>query len=365
MFIKCIHTGDLHLGMEFKNASFNKNHSKIRRRELWETFNRIIDRANEIKTNLLLIAGDLFEEEYCTIGDIKRINSKFKELSDTKVVIVSGNHDPYGDKSLYNLIDWNSNVFIFRENSINKIEFEDINTIIWGLSWDKKEEKRSLIDNITIDDDKKINILLIHGDTFSKDSQYLPIDKNSLKNFDYVALGHIHKPQFLDERIAYCGSPEPLDFGETGDHGIIEGTISKEEINMNFVPFSKRSFIIKDVIIDENMSYDDIIKKISAIDDDKNKIENLYRVVLKGIIDRDLSLNLNDIIEDLKGEIHYLEIINKLKLDYDLDKLQDENTDNIIGYFIKEMKELGLNEPSVKDGLYYGLEVLLSEKVRK
>jgi DNA repair protein SbcD/Mre11 len=36
-----------------------------------------------------------------------------------------------------------------------------------------------------------------------------------LERFDYVALGHIHKPQRLSDRIFYSGSPLPLRFSET------------------------------------------------------------------------------------------------------------------------------------------------------
>jgi exonuclease SbcD len=38
------------------------------------------------------------------------------------------------------------------------------------------------------------------------------------RQFDYVALGHIHKPQVLGEpHVRYCGSIERMDLGEAGD----------------------------------------------------------------------------------------------------------------------------------------------------
>lgn len=63
-----------------------------------------------------------------------------------------------------------------------------------------------------------IQILMAHGG----DTAHLPINFNSLElsPFSYIALGHIHKPQVISEdKIAYCGSPEPLDLTETGVHG--------------------------------------------------------------------------------------------------------------------------------------------------
>lgn len=367
MDIRCIHTGDLHLGMEFKSASFDKEQANTRRFELWETFNRIIDRCKEIKAHLLLIAGDLFEDEFCSVADVKRIDAKFREICDTKIVISAGNHDTLGKRSLYNLIKWGENVHIFEPNCISKVEFNDIKVAIWGFSWDKKIERENLIDRIKVEDTSRINILLAHGDTFSKDSEYLPINKNSLleSGFNYIALGHIHKPQFVGKNIAYCGSPEPLDFGETGKHGIVEGVISKEESRMVFKPFSKREFIIKEVSINEDMSYNEIIDIIKSVDNKENRTRNLFRTIITGTRDSHINIDIKDIKGYLINEFHYIEMIDKTTPDYDLEKIYQENSNNIVGLFIKEMEKQSLDNEITRNALYYGLEVLLSEKVKK
>lgn len=364
--IRCIHTGDLHIGMEFKNASFDKEYAQKRRMEIWETFNKIIDRAKATEADILLIAGDLFEEDYCSLGDIKRINLRFKDIKNTKVVISAGNHDILGKRSLYKLIEWSENVYIFDTGKINKIEFSDLNTVVWGLSWDKKEIRENLLKDFSIDNRELINILLIHGDVLNKNSEYLPLDKEALikSGFDYIALGHIHKPQIIDNMIFYCGSPEPLDFGETGEHGIIEGFISKENVDMKFIPFSKRSFIIKILEIKETMGLTEIINKIIDVDDKESRKKNMYRVILKGVRDRHINIDLYEIKENLKDEFFYLEMIDKTNPDYDIDRIYKENKDNIIGYFIESMKKEGLEKPIVKEALYIGLEALLDEKVK-
>lgn len=367
MDIRCIHTGDLHLGMEFKSASFDKKQANKRRLELWETFNRIIDRCKEIRAHLLLIAGDLFEDEYCSVADVKRIDAKFREISDTKIIISAGNHDTLGKRSLYKLIKWGDNVHIFEPNNISKVELNDLNVVIWGISWDKKLERDSLLDGIEVEDTSKINILLVHGDALSKNSEYLPINKNALMDsrFNYIALGHIHKHQFIDDNISYCGSPEPLDFGETGNHGIIEGTISKDETKMSFKSFAKREFIIKEITINENMSYNEIIDTIKSIDNEDNRFKNLYRAIIIGTRDSQINIDVKDIKEYLINEFYYIDIIDETTPDYDLDKIYKENSNNIVGLFIKEMEKKGLDNEIVRNALYYGLEVLLSEKVKK
>lgn len=42
-------------------------------------------------------------------------------------------------------------------------------------------------------------------------------EQSALPELDYVALGHIHRPQAVGERARYAGSPLPLDFGEAED----------------------------------------------------------------------------------------------------------------------------------------------------
>ena len=363
--IKCIHTGDLHLGSQFKTASFDNNYGKQRRLELMYTFERIINRAKDENIDFLFVAGDMYEGEYFTIGDIKRVRDMLSELENTNIVISTGNHDPLNKGNLYKSIEWPENVHIFDSNGISSLKFDEYNTVIWGYSWDRKEEKIDPLANFQLEDSDKINILLIHGDLTNKNSPYLPIDKKRLETigFDYVALGHIHKPQFLSNNIVYCGSPEPLDFGEPGEHGIVEGTIDKGNVNMDLLPFAKRNFNIGEVTITETMSYMDILDKLQNYDCKEKREKNFYRIVLKGIRDRDVKLNLEELYEQLKHYYYYLEIVNETIPDYDLEKLRAENSNNIIGLFIEEMSKVDLNDVTNKNALYIGLEVLLKEKV--
>ena len=63
------------------------------------------------------------------------------------------------------------------------------------------------------------HILLAHGG----DSSHIPINQEKLRQagFDYIALGHIHKP-WIDDRspMAYAGALEPIDRNDEGPHGI-------------------------------------------------------------------------------------------------------------------------------------------------
>lgn len=363
IMIKFIHTGDVHIGMEFKRASFGSEFAKKRRNEIKETFYKIIGRAGDNKVDFLLISGDLFEEDYITIGDLKEINNQFSKIIDTKVILIAGNHDPIvGSKSNYKLIEWASNVYIMN-TEIDKISFDEINVDVYGLSWNKKEIKDKLFNDIKIENRDKINILLAHGDIYQQ-SNYLPIDKYDLmdKGFDYVALGHIHRHDFIEANIAYCGSPEPLDFSENGKHGIIEGSITKDRLDVNFVPFAKREFVVVDVHINESMTIEDIIDTTKNLVDDYD-FQNLYRVNLDGLRDKDILLDLDYIKERVEEFVIYAEIYDKTTPNYDLGKLRQENESNVIGKFIEHMERQDIEDAIYRQALYEGIEALLSEKV--
>jgi len=365
MMVNFIHTADLHLGLEFRSVNFDRQKANERRIELWNTFERIVRKAIEDEVDFLLIAGDLFEEEYFTLKDINRVKDTFSKANKVNIVVVAGNHDPLNKKSLYKVVDWPENVSILGLSTLEKKEFKEKNTNIYGYSWDKGEVNEDVFSNFDGLDESKINILIIHGDVLSRESKYLPLDKNLLlqMGFDYIALGHIHKPIIFTDKMAYSGSPEPLDFGEMGEHGIIQGTITKNGTNINFIPFSKRIFVEKEIELNEAMGYMDIINKILNCDKERNRSKNLYRLILRGILDPNVEFNVKDIERSLKDDFYYIEIIDDTTIDYDLDALARENKDNIIGYFIEEMKKKDLNNRINRQALYIGLESLLKGKV--
>ncbi len=357
--IKFVHTGDIHLGLQFNKVSFHREKAEMRRRELWSTFEKIVNYSKDIKADFLLIAGDLFEYDYFTLGDIKRVRDILMTAEDVNILIAAGNHDMLSSKSLYNRVEWSPNVTIF-DNKLEKKEFSNLNTIIYGYSWDKVEIRDNYLFKDFPQEDNGMNkILLIHGD-INKESKYLPLileDLNAL-DMDYVALGHIHKPTIYNERIAYCGTPEPLDFGELGERGIIQGTIEDGKTNIEFIPFSKRNFYQVDIDIDGSMGYLDIINKVKSINIG-NPSKDFYRIYLKGHMENDI--NLANLCKDIEDFFYHVEIFNETIPDYNLDTLEDFNHDNIVGQFIKSMKDKDLSNKTVKEALYIGLEVLLKE----
>lgn len=359
--IKFLHLADIHLGLQLNQVAFSMEIAEERRRALWETFEKTVNYAAKNSYEFLFIAGDLYEEDYFSLGDIKRVRDILARAKDVNILITAGNHDYLHKGSRYNQIQWSKNVHIFDSGAINKIEFEHLDTAIFGYSWDSLEIRDDrLFDDIDLQTELGNKIMILHADAIM-DSNYLPVDIDRLKklDMDYIALGHIHKPELLEENIAYPGCLEPTNFGETGKRGYILGELG-EELKLEFIDASKKKFINKQIYIDENMSYMNILDLFLA-EESKNK--DFYRITLEGYIQNDIEKT--DLFSEIKSNYYYLEIVDKSTPDYDLLSLEKNHEDGIIGEYIKLMKGSNLQDEIVKDALYYGLDSLLKEGMKK
>lgn len=352
--MKFIHIADIHLGVK-PDTGFPW--SEERHKEVIESFLSIIDICNEEEIDLLLIAGDLFHKQPL-LRELKEVNYHFGKLNKTQVVMIIGNHDFVGPRSNYKDFEWNQNVHVLIEEDIDSIYFEDINTEVYGFSYHCREISEPRLHKVRPTCEERINILLGHGGTPNS----VPFDKRILESlgFDYIALGHIHKPQILSDRIAYSGSLEPLDKNEVGERGYILGQLTKineSQISITFVPNAKRKYIRLSIKVDIMATNGTIIDAIKKEIHHYGK-DNLYVITLVGSRDRDIHFD----IESFYPYGNIVEIIDETKPDYDFEQLQKENEDNIIGLYIKMISE-NKGDELVKDkALYYGMEALLGAK---
>lgn len=357
--IKFIHTGDLHLGSVFENASFPADIAKLRREEMFKTFENIAKAGVDLKDNFLLICGDLFEEKFCTAHDIKRVFDTLADLRDIEVLIIAGNHDLYS--SAYKQFAGKyPNIHIFGTDRIEKKYFEKFNVDFYAISWDKTayyaEPDFSGIEL----DEKRINILMLHADC-APNSTYMPINIKAVceVGFDYIALGHIHKPRQVTDRAYYCGSLEPLDFKETGQHGAYHVELDKNSFKIDFVKFACRDFVINKVNITPDMGYVDILRAVTSNISHESLNNDMHRLDIKGMVNS--AINLDEIIAQAKPSFFYMEYKNDTIPDFDIDYIKQQNENNIIGKFIEKMQQYDMTDERYRRALYKGLAMLLSE----
>ncbi|NLP35256.1 MAG: DNA repair exonuclease [Clostridiales bacterium] len=354
--MKFIHIADVHLGA---TPDSNMPWGEQRAREIWSNLEYIINVCNEEEVDLLLIAGDLFHRQPL-VRELKELNYLFKKLQTTQVVIMAGNHDYISARSNYQGFAWDNRVHMFLNSAIEIIEFPELNTQVYGFSYLQRDITESLYDDIKPQDNEKIHILLAHGG----DEKNIPINRSKLKQtgFDYIALGHIHKPEIISDRIAYSGSLEPLDKNEIGDRGYIFGEITIKDNGerhtcIRFVPSAHRRYIRLTLTVDINTTNGSLQDQVrEAIK--SNGEQNVYLFYVEGI--RDETIHFDK--EALKSLGNILEIVDQSVPDYDFDAIYRDNSDNLIGLFVQKVRENAEHDEVAKKALYYGIEALLGAR---
>lgn len=350
--MRFIHIADVHLGAV---PDKNKAWSEIRKKEIADTFERIIYVVKDEEPDILFIAGDLFHRQPL-LRELKEINYLFTKIPRTKVVMIAGNHDYIHKDSYYRSFEWNENVIFLKSPKIESVYLPEINTEIYGASYYDRENTEAIYDGIKPADTEHINVLLAHGG----DERHIPINANRLllNGFDYIALGHIHKPGSIgaqDSCAKYCGAPEPLDVNELGEHGFIRGEVTKTKFYTEFVPFASRKYVELAIELNTDMTFLELQHKVAeAIENMGGK--HLYRIHLTGFKDEVMQVS-SEALEKL-GNIARIE--DKSITDYRYDKLLRENGDNLLSrylrYFLEDGRELDEVE---KKALDYGVRALL------
>lgn len=398
--MRFIHMADVHFDSPFTVLASKKNLANIRRLEQREAFNKVIAYIKTEQIPFLFISGDLYEQEYIRESTVEYINNLFKTIPETKIFISPGNHDPFLNNSFYNTFNWNNNVTIF-SSEIKIVETEEVD--IYGFGFSDFYCENSEIEKINIKNKNKINILVTHGSLDASktlDMQYNPLNSNKLKEigFDYVALGHIHKANYEENKnnFIYPGSLISFGFDELGEHGFLDIKINKnkleknnleiknkieenkinnleinnklkenknenieknnyekEEIKIQFIKADNRKFEEKRIDISSIKSEEELIEEIDKIDFEK---ENSYKIILQGT--KNMDLNTTRICK-LTEDDSIIKIKDKTKTKYDIDNLAKQKS--LKGIFVKNLlKELETNpndEETIKKAIEIGLEL--------
>ena len=236
--MKLLHTSDWHLGMLINGIDISEDQQFF--------IDRIRTIVREQGIDIVLIAGDVFDRANVSGDAIKLYDNAVTGLCSgdgAKTVVVAGNHDGAERLAQCSRLLADSGLYIAGalQRPVQKVESEDAD--LYLLPWvdtvkvrylfpEKAEEitgiesaYRVICDSIreTMDRSKK-NILISHAyivnaETSASDRAAeigfaSAISADVFEEFDYVALGHIHKPQNITDTIRYCGTPMPYSFGK-------------------------------------------------------------------------------------------------------------------------------------------------------
>ena len=345
--MRFIHIADVHLGVV---PDRGKLWSEKRSEEIEATFYRLLSEAGKQGVELILISGDLFHRPPLK-RELKELSYRLESIAPTQVVFMAGNHDYMGINSNYQGFEWPENVWFFDNESLDSYYIEVLDTWVYGLSYTQREIREPLYDYACPNGEDGIHILLAHGG----DEKHIPIQYKKLARagFDYVALGHIHKPEVISQKMAYAGALEPIDRLDTGEHGYIYGEVSSQGTQIQFCPLSCREY--RDMILESDTDMtegemEDWLLSQLAIEGR----EHIYNVILTGYRDPDIVYRL----ERLSALGNIASIKDETLPWFDFERIYNENSDNLIGLFIQKVYQMPMDEKRREQILSYGLSAM-------
>ena len=263
--MKFAHIADLHIGKRVHDFSMLED-----QRYILEEMLRIFD---EEKVDGVLIAGDVYDKTVPSAEAVQVFDDFITKLAkmEMPVYMISGNHDSAERLAFGAQLFENNGVYIspVYEGEVKKVEVEDVyGTVnIWLLPFLKPATVRHALQREDINtyeegvvaalqgceiDTEQRNILVAHqfvtgaDRSDSEETSVGGLDNVSaevFEDFDYVALGHIHRAQKMGrETLRYSGTPLKYSFSEA-DHKksvtILE-LLEKGRVEIHVVPLVPR-----------------------------------------------------------------------------------------------------------------------------
>ncbi len=323
--VKILHLSDIHLGSGFSHGKINPETGiNTRLEDFVNTLRICIDRAIAEPVDLVLFGGDAFPDATPAPYVHEAFASQFRRLADAKIpaILLVGNHDQHsqgnggaslsiyrtlvvpgfivGDTIATHLIDtqngaiqiitlpWLNRSTLLTRPETEGLALSEVNELlIQKLQPVLEAEIRRL-------DPKIPTVLLGHlmADRASLGAEKflavgkgftIPMSMLIREEFDYVALGHVHKHQNLnpsnDPPVIYPGSIERVDFGEEKEaKGYILLEVQSGQAEWEFCTLPARPFIT--IEIDVSSQEDPLDAVLNAIAQQEIE-EKVVRLIYK------------------------------------------------------------------------------------
>lgn len=266
--MKIIHTADWHIG---KNLN---DYSLLSDQEYY--FDVFIKKLSEIRPDLLLICGDIYDRSVPSAEAVSLLNRILKKIVlelKIKTVIIAGNHDSKERLGFLSELLEDSGLFVVGtlEKEIKKIsvsncdiypipyiEPHDVKNLYPDESFKTADEAFSFYikNGCPTLDKARFNIAAAHG-TFIKsgDGELTVggsdvIDGAVFSEFNYTALGHIHTRKGTGyKNVYYSGSPLKYSVDEAGQKKSFSLITTEENLSYTseeiFIPPLRDVRIIK------------------------------------------------------------------------------------------------------------------------
>ena len=256
--MKIVHCSDLHLGKRF---SGNKDYVKKRYMDFFNAFATFVDKVEEIKPDVCLIAGDIFDKKEINPDILSKTEYLFKKLKDSvkkDIIAIEGNHDNSRilEESWLEYLQEQNILKVFYYNKDfeekNYLKIDDINFYPVGYPGFMIDEALTKLSEKLNPQEK--NIVIVHTG-ISGSTNTLPglVSTSILDLFKdkaiYIAGGHIHSFTTYPKEKPYFFVSGSLEFSNVqNEKSDKKGFIlfDTDTLNYEFIELEHRKRIKKD-----------------------------------------------------------------------------------------------------------------------
>ena len=264
--MRILHTADLHLGRQFMGLSLEEDHDAI--------LSQILETLVAERADVLVIAGDVFDRASPPNSSIRQFNRFLKRVADeteAAVVMISGNHDSGDRIEAMSVFSTASRVLVrgiadaVETPLVLRDEHGEIAFSALPFSYEYAAREVFEDEGISAPADviaAQISaaraqvpkgarwVVVAHafvaGGAVGETERALTrvggietVPANVFNGVDYVALGHLHKPQEVGApHIRYSGAPLAYGFDEAGNEkSMTIVDLKAEGVEIRIVPF--------------------------------------------------------------------------------------------------------------------------------
>lgn len=239
--LKFIHSADVHLDSPLRGLSrYESAPAESIRGACRRAFENLVNLAIEEKVAFVLLAGDLYDGDWKDYSTGIFLSQQMGRLGqhDISVFAVTGNHD--AANRMTKALDSPTNMTILSSRKVETIKLDDLAVAIHGRSYGTQSVDENLAAGFTTAEKGMFNIGLLHTSLDGREGHavYAPCSIGDLrsKGYQYWALGHVHKQEFVSEDpwVVFPGCVQGRHIRETGAKGCVlvtveDSTISKVE----------------------------------------------------------------------------------------------------------------------------------------
>ncbi len=359
--MKIIHCADLHLDSKME-SNLDRDAAGLRREELLDTFEAMVDYAAEVQARVILIVGDLFDKPNVRKAAKQRVVEQIKMHPEIDFCYIKGNHDQSELISEMLEMEELSNLKLFGSEEWTSYDYDDV--VITGMEL-VKENSQTLGMNLVLDQNR-INIVALHG----QEADYQGKDKTEIVNLsmlrnkyiDYLALGHIHsfKQERLDDRGVYCysGCLEGRGFDECGAKGFVLLTIEDGKLQSEFVQMAKRQLHEVSVEVNPEMQMLDVIALAKDAVQDISS-EDLVKIIVSGVTNMQLDIDIKRLLRSLDKDFFYIKGYDRTTVAVDYESFRRDKS--LKGEFVRLMEQQHMSEDERSAIIELGIKAIMGE----